>query len=514
MFFKKSASDKPQSSVQNIVTLNAYTDKEYIYKGNTFEPLNKLSFNKSNFVTSYVNNRDMITTTVHLSRSIPEEDIQDILDLKAYEELGLDQASNYIISSTEVDHEGEEREFHIFVAEPAVLEELFLPIKEQTKYIDLILPAPLLYKALYKKEILDENGTHCFIYFTQQDAFIAFYLNGEYLYSKSMDYSLTQLYDKYCEMVGEKVDEKEFFTILEKEGLKTAHSDYQQNLMKIFGEVFLTINDIIIYVKRAFQLETIEHMFIGSVNGPIIGLEEYSQNYLGLHSADLNFKYEGIENDEWYTDQFQYLMLLNALEYIEDEEGILNLTMFPRPPAFAQRASGQFIISTVAAITLSVAYPLVYLTGSYINDAKVYALSDTKKELANETRKYKRILAKKKKELDKLEKKNKKLSDIYHGKTKTLTSIYDKKVNYRLKSDTFHTIADELKKFDVHVERIVSKEDTVWLSLVSSDDRKMTELIKYISDTHFNEIKEIDIARIQKDQESQYYKGLLKVELK
>ncbi|HHO65964.1 MAG TPA: hypothetical protein ENJ71_05545, partial [Epsilonproteobacteria bacterium] len=344
MFLKKNSS---KSVIKNIVTLNAYTDKKYIYKGDTYQPLNKLSYNTSNFITSYIGNKDLITTTVSISRSIPNEDIADILDIKAYEELGLDQATNYVISSTEVETSGEEREFHIFVSEPEVLDELFLPIKQQTKFIDLILPAPLLYKALYRKEILQDTGTHCFIYFTKYDAFITFYRNGEFLYSKSIDFSLELIYDKYCEMVGEKVDEKEFFTILESEGLKTAKSEYQQNFMKLFSEVFITINDIIIYAKRAFQLETIDHMFIGSSQGPIIGLDEYSQNYLGLQSADLNFNYN-VKNDEWYTDQLQYLMLLNAFDSMDDEDSVVNLTMYPRPPSFVNRAGGQFIIATFA----------------------------------------------------------------------------------------------------------------------------------------------------------------------
>jgi len=52
------------------------------------------------------------------------------------------------------------------------------------------------------------------------------------------------------------------------------------------------------------------------------------------------------------------------------------------------------------------------------------------------------------------------------------------------------------------------------LSLLSSDDRKFTEVIKYMSDTHFDEIIEIDIEKIQKDPNSNYYAGLLKVVLR
>ena len=510
MFSKDSS---PKSAIKNIVTLNAYTDKKYIYKSDTFKPLNKLSYNTSNFIASYISNKDLISTSVSISRSIANEDIAGILDIKAYEELGLDQAKNYIISSIESEHSGEEREYHIFVAEPEILDELYLPIKTETKYIDLIVPAPLLYKVLYKKEILQDSGTHCFIYFTKLDAFVTFYKDGEFLYSKSIDFSLEYIYDKYCELVGEKIDEKEFFNILESEGLKTSNSEYQQNFMKIFSEVFITINDIIIYTKRAFQLDTIDHMFIGSVQGPIIGLDEYSQNYLGLHSADFNFNYN-INNDEWYTDQLQYLMLLNSLDYMETQESVINLSKYPRPPSFLNRASGQFIISTFAAISVGVGYPLVFLVGSYINDAKIYGLNIENDKLTQEATKYKKIIKEKTSQISALDKKIDKLSKQYSGKSKTLISIYDKKVNYRLKSATLYSIAADLGKFDVKVDSISTSNDTVWLSLLSTDDRKFTEVIKYISDKHFDEINEIDIEIIEKDSTLNYYKGLLMLELK
>ena len=420
MFLKKKSS---QSNVKNIVTLNAYTNKKYIFKGDSYQPLNKLAYNNSNFIAAYIGNKDVISTTVHLSRSIPNEDIADILDIKAYEELGLDQAINYVISHTEVENPGEERIFNIFVVDPETLNDLYMPVKEQTKYIDLIIPAPLLYKVLYKKDILQDHGTHCFIYFTRYDAFVTFYQNGKFLYAKSIEFSLDQIYDKYCELVGEKVSEKEFFSVLESEGLKTSKDAYQQNFMKIFSEVFITINDIIIYAKRAFQLDTIDHMFIGSVQGPIIGLDEYSQNYLGLQSADLNFNYN-VKNDEWYIDQLQYMMLLSAFNYIEDEDSIVNLTVFPRPPAFANRASGQFIIATMIAVSLGLAYPLYFLLSSYANEAQVYKLNIDNNKLNAEAQRYKQILGAKKKQITALDADIATVAKVYASKTKTLTAIY------------------------------------------------------------------------------------------
>jgi hypothetical protein len=207
-------------------------------------------------------------------------------------------------------------------------------------------------------------------------------------------------------------------------------------------------------------------------------------------------------------------MLLNSLDYMEDESKFVNLTRYPRPPSFVNRASGQFIISTVAAISLGLAYPLVYLIGSYINDATIYALNIQNDKVSKEAARYKKILSEKKSEIVKLDKKIAQLSATYKAKTETLTSIYDKKVNYRLKSGTFHMFAEDLDKYGVNIDMLRSDNDTVWLSLVSSSDRKLTELIRYISESHFNELNQIDIRLIEKDSDSNYYKGILKVDLK
>jgi len=499
MFSKESA---PKSIIKNIVTLDAYSDNNYLFKDDAYQPLKKLAFNTANLLVSYVRNKDIISMNVGLSRGIADEDVADILDIKAYEELGLDQATSYNISFTELedDGEGDERFYNIVVIESEDLDNLYLPIKQETKYIDLITPAPLLYKSLYIKEILEDDKIHCFVYFTENDAFVTIYKNGDYLYSKSIEFSLEQIYDKYCELLGEKADEKEFFSILESEGMRTTNDSYQENF-------------IIIYVKRAFDLDTIHQMYIGTVRGSILGIDEYSQNYLGLDSSEFNFNYN-VTTDEWYIDQMHYLMLLSGLIYLEDDNAFLNLSTYPRAPSFINRTSGQFIISTFAAISLSLAYPLYYLVGSYVNDAKIYALNLENQELTAEANKYKKILSEKKLIIKGLDKKIKLLASQYQGKTKTLKAIYKKKVNYRLKSGMFHRLAEDLAKFEVNVEKIKSENDTMWISLVSSDDRKFTEVIKYISDTRFEEIINISIDKIIKDPISKYYKGLLKVELK
>ena len=483
------------SKIKNIVTVNAYDKKYYVLKNREFTPLNKLTYNSANLVASYINSHDLITASLEVSRSVPQEDIADVIEIKAYEELGLDQAEEYIIRYTERAGEGDVRTFDLFVVEPEILESTFSEVVHETKYIDLLIPAPLLYRSLYDKELLASEGVHCFIYFGENDTFVTFYRNGQYLYSKSIEYSLEQIYDKYCELVGERVNEEQFFNILETEGLKTIHADYQQNLMKLFGDIFIQINDIVIYAKRAYDLTKIDQMFIGSVKGPIAGLDEYSENYLGLQSSELIFDF-GLESSEWYTDQLQSMLAVSAVGYLENVDSVVNLTIFERAPAFHKRASGQFIIATLLAIMAGISYPIYFLVGSYMNDATNMVLTQNESKLNRETTKYKGILSAKKREIKRLDGKIANLSKIYHVKERTLTAIYNKKVNYQLRSDFIAGLSNLFHHYNIYLARINSIDKKFNFAIYSQDEKNITELVKYISLHYMDKIKSINIEMI------------------
>jgi hypothetical protein len=513
MELKRDSKQSDKTAIKSILTIDAYRNRYYLYRNDTFQPISKLTYNKQNFITSFVGGNHFISTTTEISRNIPEEDLEGVFELRAYEELGLDQAVEYVIFHYEIPSENEDRLFYLFAVEKERMDELFLPLKKEIKYFDLIVPQPLLYGTLYRREILEGHGVDCFLYITDNEASVSFYRNGHYLYSKSLDFSLERLYEKFCEIEGEQVDREEFFSTLETEGLKATNPKFQENFMKIFGEMFIAINDIIIYTKRAFQLESIDRMYVGSTLGPIIGLDEYSNSYLGLASFDLNFDYH-IETDEWYTDQNQFLMLMTAMDYMEDESVVLNMTLYPRPPSFANRPSGQFIIALFLAISAGLVYPLYHFVGAYTNKAKIITLKPEQIRLQKEAAHYKKILKQKREEIAKLDKEIKKLQDTYDGKLKTLEAVYQKKVNYRLKSGIFFLLAEELHKFGVNVDEIETRNDTVYLHVVSSDDRKLTELIKYLTEKYYDQIDSIDIELIKKDPDSAFYRGLLKVAFK
>jgi hypothetical protein len=399
------------------------------------------------------------------------------------------------------------------VIEQNAYAEIFAPLRDKIKYIDLILPAPLLYQSLYHMNALEPKGIHAFLYFTRHDTFVTFYKNGKYLYSKSIPFSLDQIYDRYCEMVGNTVDQAKFFKTLQKDGLKALQSDFQQNLMKLFGEIFISVNDIIIYTKRAYDLEVVDQMFIGSELGDIAGLDEYVQNYLGFHSMPLEFNFD-IRTEEWHTDQMHYMMAVLAFAYTEEPESYINFTLYPKPPTFFKRPAGQITAMTMLTLLAALALPVYHYVSASMNNVQTYRIKKQDAILSREVAKYKRLLQQKKEEYDKTSATVKELSERFVAKEKTLRSIYNKKVYYRLKSDQIAELSHDLVEEGVQTNRIESSMDRYQLSLISLNDKKITQLIKSISEKYANIIQRIDIETIQKDKNSTFYQGVLKVDLR
>jgi len=494
---------------KKIIAIDNYTDTYYQYKDQTLQRVDNLSFDNSNFVISYIKNRDMIIASFDLGFGIDEAEIDDMIYMKAYDELGLDPEKEYLIKHRKASSDTDSNIYNLFIIEPEIIYESCAKAIEKTTFIDLLIPAPLLYQTLYTTNTLEPSEAHCFIYFTMDDAFVTIYKDGEFLYSKSLEFSLTQIYDRYCAMIGEKVDEKKFFETLESEGLKATDSFFQQNIMKLFGEIFLQINDIIIYTKRAYGIDIIQRLFLGSIKSPIIGLGDYGYNYLGIPTYNLDYNFD-MKNDEWYVDQFQYMMVQSGLDYIQNPSKIVNLTITPRPPVFSKRASGQFIISSTVVSLLAIGYPLFFLVKAYMIDAHILKLSSDNQSLSKITNKYKKILNEKRKAITQNKKDLKGLETIFEGKAKTLTSIYNKKVDYRLKSNLLNKFAIDLVKYELKLEKMSSKENEFTIDIVSNDDKKITKYIKYISEKYFDDIENIDIKRISVSKDG-LYRGILKV---
>jgi hypothetical protein len=108
---------------------------------------------------------------------------------------------------------------------------------------------------------------------------LSLYTKGSFVYSKDLDYSIDKLHDKYCEILGTHIDKESFLELLLKDNLYGIDANISQSLAKIFGNFFLSINDVIVYSKRALKIETIDEIFIGTDIGDIPLCHKYIKLY-------------------------------------------------------------------------------------------------------------------------------------------------------------------------------------------------------------------------------------------
>ncbi len=500
--------DKRYSS--EIVSIDPLSLVSYAYSKNEIK-LHKLDkSNKNSFFISYIQTRDVISSTIDISRNIPDSDLKDAIEIKVYDELALDSSIEYAITYLETESkDSKNRSYNVFVIDLGSVTSKLAPIKDKTHYIDYVTTAPFLIKSLYRKNFLEPEGTHCFVYFQKTDAFLAIYKGGEYVYSKSLHYSLQEINEKFCELIGERVDEEDFYKILTNEGLKSSNSVYQQNLMQLFGEIFLYINDVLVFTKRSYNIDVIDRIYIGSEIGTFSGIAEYGKSYLGLESYEFNFSI-AINSKEWYIDQLHILMMLNAQMYMENPDDSLNFSIYKRPPPFKRRAVGKLAGVLAASIVVGLAYP-AYQVGhdsylSFMLRGTTAAYNETYKK-TSDIRQQLALLKIEKEKVDNLV--SNEISKFEFRK-KLLTEIYNKKISYPMKSRILVEIFQISNANECKVESIEFKKNQLNFFIRNKSEKKITEFIKDL--TALKKYK-INTDKIMKDDTLRLYTSKISIGL-
>ncbi len=505
-----------QNSFSSVISINPYKDTYFSGVSSFLSETTKPEFMKEQYAISYLNTNSFINSQIAISKNIPEEDLEDAISNKVYDDLGLDQAVSYQIQFIESFNnlDEENRYFHAFVVDPLTITETFEIAAEKIKYIDVILPAPLLIKSLYTKELIESNGVHCFIYFQENDAFLTIYGDKEFIYTKSLKYSFIEMHERFCELYGERINYEEFIDFFTNTNLKETESDYKDYFIKLYKELFSNINDILTYTKRAFDIDKFEQVYIGSQISSVTKLDEMLEVELNIKAADFDFDYEFESNDQ-FIDQLQSLMHIYTT-IPKSERYECNFTIYKRPPRLIQRESGKLLILLAASFTLAFAYPITYWILTYAQDLQRDLLQKTFNDLHitrttreatiknREADKTKALTLLAQEKQDYIEKKN------------TLIKIHDVKVNYPMKAKHIALLTKDLNKFGVRLEALSYAETEevkqFTFNLVSSRDKKTTQLIEYLTKIHNTKFK-FSLEEIAYDKETKKYFSELKVEI-
>lgn len=504
---KKSIIDRRKRS---IITLDPYSLKSYRYSDNMITEESVKKFDDRAFYISYVQTKDIISSTVDIEVGISDEDLKDAIEIKAYDELGLDSDKEYSIFYFQANRDdGEYQVFNVIAIDEAVLSDIFGELKE-IKYIDYITAAPFLMRSLYTKNLLIPDKTDCFVYFHKDDAFVTIYKDGEYVFSKSIKYSLGYIADNFAKELGKRIDEKSFFEMLQKSGMQHENSAYQQQLMKIFGELFVYVNDIILYAKRAYRLDVIDQVYLGTEIGEIRGLEEFCFNYISLPTQYLSFKISKNAH-ELDVEPLHQIMIEKAIEYQTTLDESQNISIFKKPPPLKQRPSGKLIEVVAASFLLAMLYPTYqFVYEKMFLKPELSRLQSEYQRLAQKSRQMKTAMSKVAKEKKEIETKLAAKSKDLAFRTDLLKEVYHKKVNYPMKAKIMTDLFEKVNRHHAKVVKTEESNSTMLVTVRSPKDKYLTELME---DMAMQKNYDVSTDMIKKDENGSYYQSSIKVGL-
>lgn len=511
---------KEQSSFTSTLSLDIDSGSFASTSGGMLSTLASASYDKSQYVISALSSKYFINSYISISKNIPEIDLYDAIYSKAYDELGLDQAIAYEIRFIEIFDRLDEsnRNFYLFIVDPEDIKEIYTPLISEIKYIDTIVPQSLLYKSLYNLDVISSRGIECFIYFQRDDATITIYKDTDLIYTKSINFSLTEMYENFCETYGESISYEEFTSFLINENLKTTQSPFKLDMLKVYKDLFSNINDILAYAKRALDIEKINYLYIDA-NIPFASkLNEIAEIELGVKASAFDFNY-GFSGSTSYITPVHHMLHLWGVSQKHRED--LNFSIFHRPPKFRQRSSGKAILLVAASLIIALLYPVLYFSLNYAQTMHLAMLENEYSDVHSSKIARESILKVKEDELKQTNELLAAQQHEYSQKQGTLLKIKEVKVNYPNKSTLLSTLTQDLNKFNIKVEAISytqeEQDTTKWskdfeLDLVSSSDKKITSLIEHLTKTYEDRFSFL-AESIKFDEESKLYFSQLKVSM-
>ncbi|WP_169777088.1 PilN domain-containing protein [Campylobacter mucosalis] len=473
----------------NIITIDSYAETSFIFSGgiSLFSITQPLSLNKNNLYISYIKFKQLMYASIDVPKGIKDDEILNIITTKTYEELGLDASLEYKIAYIQSPEDNQNTiTFNVFAADNKSLNQQFISVAKNTACIDYLLPAPLLYNALYGSEILSSKGdfAECFINLSKDDAFIAVYKNGEFMTTKPLRYTLNFIKDKFSELTGERMSEQLFFEKFANANI-LSDDEFSKNLKQILDEYFAYIYDIIHSIERIHSVHLgsifLDTTFFNTSIGELG--EKILERTLNPLKTGINFKHQNFSN----THALMILYGKNQ-ELLEDE---LNFSIFKRPEPLYKRQSGQLLITCLVAGALAFLYPTYNYTMGYYYKIKEQNLQSKFEE---ETQKIAQLkqesleIKDREKELkDKISKEQERLK----SRQNLLEQIVKKKEYYTMKSALLYDLGNAMYEHNVLLKSFALNENNITLEVTSSDNKHITDLITYISNGYTVDTKQI-----------------------
>jgi len=465
------------ASNQLIEYINPSNSSILLYDGKHFSKIDK---SENRYVVSRVLYEDIIVYSFKVSSVQSSEDLSSIVEIKMYEEAGLDVNKTYKIVYIVKKLDFDEMDLiEAFAFDKEVLKVNFVKPLKIIKHIDFLALPFLAYSTFYTNKILTPKND-VFIYIGNIESFISFYKDGSYISTKSI-ISLSDITETLNARDID-IDIEKLREILRNKGLnqdfyETDESELFISLESIFSEILTKINNIAMHNRSVFGFDKIDRIFFSTHYGRVKGFKEFSEKF-GFNSVEV--KDLNIFRDK-QTDGFldKIVASYGFDKYIQNSNQN-NVTIFSKPPSFMKTKLGKLVFTFILFMAI--------LGGIYgYFDFAVQSLQNQESMLQarynaviKNAKKYKQKISKKQKEIEKVKKDIKKQDLVFANIKSSISKLEDMKGKDTRYINFLTSVNKLLEKYNLKTRSIDQTGTSKIVLEVVSTYKKRDDIAKFL----------------------------------
>ncbi|MGM0623199.1 MAG: hypothetical protein ACQESH_04175 [Campylobacterota bacterium] len=395
-------------------------NKEFFYcQDNKCTPLE--SRIKHEAIVANIDPKKVITHSFKIPLNISQSELDLEVEMKLYDEAGLNAADDYKIDYIvkELNIEETENMVEAFAVKMSDLENTFAPLLEKVRHIDLITVPYIAYQGLYERKVLEPKND-VFVHLDRNSSYIVLCKEGKYIYARNIsDLSmLSSGIDKDLD-----IDLEQYITILHEKGLnKDRYNGEQEELFEVIQEQFQAIynriNDTVMYNRNIFGFENADRIFIDCADGWIEGVDTFIHEMMFDKAQILSLK-ENLNMDEKMLSTADCISAQYAMLHLEIKP---NLTIYPRKQPLHKTFLAKLFYSSAAAVFLVSVYPLYLL---YEKEQLLQEIEQNEQRLQTRQNEQMQLMQKIKVAQEQIERTKKQIKDRAALEKQMLQSVQD-----------------------------------------------------------------------------------------
>ena len=448
-----------------------------IYDGKHFRDSDK---QEKIYTVSRVLYEDVVVYSFKIPSGQASDDLSSIVEIKMYEDAGLDVNKSYKITYLvkKLDYD-EMCLVESFAVDLETLKETYGNCIKKVKYIDFLALPFFSYTTLYANKILTPKND-IFVYIGNDEAFISFYKNGSYISTKYM----INLKD-----IVEKLDSQELHINIEdlndillnkglKEDLYERHeSQLFLELETIFSDILTKINNVALHNRSVFGFEKTDRLFFSTKYGRIKGLKDFVLNFGFTDVEILDFN---LFREKQKSDFLDKIVCSYGFDKFKENSNKQNVTIFDRPPTFFSTQFGKLSLWIMLFVAIFAGvYAFFYLDIQNLQEQK-NSLERKYQSIQQRAKKYKAETRKKIQEIKKTKELMQKQKVIFDNIKQSISKLEKMKnrdnsyVNFMAKVDLL------LQKYQLRTKSIEQIGNRTMIIEVISGYNERDKIAKFL----------------------------------